>query len=151
MREEATLYAARCSSALAIACATVLPLQRRRGRCVTICINVHAGERHFGSTYFLSVAMAGAACGRSAAGRRVSQVFTPFLRKAQTSAAFVYSLCAPIRIKFVLLFHSPLPPSHLVARRRAGGRVPRRRTAGTIKISHFYKPVCRAMILGTQS
>ena len=45
MREGATLYAARCSSALAIACATVLPLQRRRGRCVTICIYVHAGER----------------------------------------------------------------------------------------------------------
>ena len=75
--------------------------------------------------------------GRAGAGGGVSQVFTPFLRKAQTSAAFVYSLCAPIRIKFVLLFHSPLPPSHLVARRRAGGRVPRRRTTGTIKISHL--------------
>ena len=136
MREEATLYAARCSSALAIACATVLPLQRRRGRCVTICIYVHAGERAQMKTSPLKAISArptssrwrwrrerhAGAAPRAGAGGGVSQVFTPFLRKAQTSAAFVYSLCAPIRIKFVLLFHSPflLRTSSLAEERVAG-------------------------------
>ena len=87
MREEATLYAARCSSALARYrlrhCTAPAKTEREMCNYLYLCPRGRTRpnenlpfKSHIGSTYFLSVAMAGAACGRAVGYRKFSPPFS---------------------------------------------------------------------------